>query len=239
MNNNRPYCLSIAGIDPSAGAGLLSDIKTFECLKVYGLGVTTATTIQNDDEFIGVNWCGSKEIEQQLVCLSRYSVKAIKIGLIKNLEHLELVVKKTKLLFPDAYIVWDPILKASAGYTIHEKIDIKQDLLNILDLITPNSMEFKSLDLKEKNILSSILLKGGHSETEKGVDHLFVSGNKHTITGEAYTKDYEKHGSGCVLSAAITVYLAMGFSLLDSCIQGKRYVESFLKSNQTKLGYHS
>ena len=82
----RPYALSIAGFDPSAGAGLLADVKTLEASGVYGLGVCTALTVQNDVAFERVNWVSAADIRDQIrILLVRFRVDFIKIGLVESL----------------------------------------------------------------------------------------------------------------------------------------------------------
>ncbi|NJO87932.1 MAG: hypothetical protein HC831_02450 [Chloroflexia bacterium] len=89
MRNERPYCLSIAGFDPCAGAGVLADVKTVEQLEIYGLGVVSALTYQNENNFEGLEWMQFFDIKKQLLPLLKYPVKAIKIGLIKDFALLE------------------------------------------------------------------------------------------------------------------------------------------------------
>ena len=89
MTVRRPYTLSIAGYDPSGGAGVLADIKTFESIGVYGFATTTCITYQNDKQFEGINWLSKKKIKNQLYpILNKYEIDHVKIGLIKNLEIL-------------------------------------------------------------------------------------------------------------------------------------------------------
>jgi len=81
------------------------------------------------------------------------------------------------------------------------------------------------------------LLKGGHNKTKKGYDYLYTDGKCYEL--EPNKKDiFEKHGSGCVLSAAIVANLALGFDLKTACIKAKEYVEQFLNSNHSLIGYH-
>ena len=89
MKSNRPYCLSIAGFDPTAGAGVLADIKTFETLDVYGMGIITSNTLQTDTLFIHVDWIDIETIKKQLkTLLNTYDFKTMKIGLIKDFNTL-------------------------------------------------------------------------------------------------------------------------------------------------------
>jgi hydroxymethylpyrimidine/phosphomethylpyrimidine kinase len=86
MQDKRPIVMSIAGMDPSAGAGLLADIKTFEQHKVYGLGISTAQTLQTDNQFFSIRWEETDDILEAIEkMLSNYEVKAIKIGIVKNI----------------------------------------------------------------------------------------------------------------------------------------------------------
>src|ERR1035437_5718713 len=96
-NGNRPFVLSIAGFDPSAGAGVLADVKTFEACGAYGMGVVSALTYQNDVSFEKVEWLElSQIIEQIKVLQKRFQFDFIKIGLIENLEVLNGLISYLK-----------------------------------------------------------------------------------------------------------------------------------------------
>ncbi len=237
MHTCRPYCLSIAGFDPCGGAGILADIKTFEQLGVYGLGVCTAVTYQNDTRFEGLHWLEADEIRRQLEALAVYDVQVVKIGIVENIERLEAIVNWVEGLFAGCRIIWDPILKASAGFSFHSALKLDIRLLKRLYLITPNREEYELLGLDRFRELP-VLLKGGHRE-EKGVDTLFTLGKAKDIPGKPFSETDSKHGTGCVLSAAIAANLAQGSKLLAACKQAKHYVESFMKSNPLNLGYHA
>lgn len=245
----RPYVMSIAGFDPTAGAGLLADIKCFELLEVYGFGICTALTIQTDSDFLKNDWLGAAQIiDQMSPLLSRFRISAVKIGLIKDISVMLQVVTYLKKHAPDIRIVMDPVLKASAGYEFHDWQDGLKELQPVLkqiDLITPNYPEMMSLGGKQEvfataeawAVYAPVLLKGGHLEAHTGTDYLFAHGNIHELKPRS-TRIYQKHGSGCVLSSAIAAQLAKGFSLTEACILAKEYVEQFLNSNQSLLGYH-
>lgn len=246
----RPVTLTIAGYDPSGGAGVLADIKTFEALGVYGIAVITGNTHQNDIEFNGVTWLDKKEKKKNIVLLAaRFPVKAIKLGMHRNLKDVLNSIKLCQKYFPNAKIVWDPILAASAGFNLDIKIqkEVLIKILSPLSLITPNQIEvFKLGDSKDARKAAShlsencpVLLKGGHSSDKKiSPDYLFVKGKVKKEYASARIKGPGKHGSGCVLSAAITVSLAKGDSLEIAVAKGKEYITRFLKSNDTLLGYH-
>lgn len=254
----RPYVISIAGFDPSAGAGLLSDMKTFEAHQVYGFGVCTAMTIQTDTAFLKNDWLEKEHLLAQLqALLEKFPIQAVKIGLIKDLETLLAVCDCLISFDPQIKIVLDPVLKASAGYNFHDWTSgsvIFKNVLKRLYLITPNYLELQSLmgadqdnqkDVKavEQLCLSwsldcAVLLKGGHHPLTPGTDYLFHKNERLEFhSGSAVV--YPKHGSGCVLSSAITAQLALGNSLQKSCRFGKEYIERFLNSNTSLLGYHN
>ncbi|MFY9151484.1 MAG: bifunctional hydroxymethylpyrimidine kinase/phosphomethylpyrimidine kinase, partial [Prolixibacteraceae bacterium] len=136
--------LSIAGFDPSGGAGILADIKTFEANQVCGMGALSALTFQNDILFEGLKWIEADEILQQVAVLQkRFEFSVIKIGLIRDLEVLKVVVKAVKKVQPGILIIWDPIVKASAGFQFHGSFEREQlfSVLENIDLITPNTEE--------------------------------------------------------------------------------------------------
>jgi Hydroxymethylpyrimidine/phosphomethylpyrimidine kinase len=239
MQHQRPYVLSIAGFDPSAGAGILADCKTFEQHKVYGLGVCSALTVQNDRAFFSIQWLSARQIMEQLQPLS-FNIIACKIGIIESLQTLLEITSFLKHRNPSIKIVWDPVLKASAGYSFHHKIAVHQleQVLSSIDLITPNFNEWQHLQAISSNAFPcAVLLKGGHRPDETGVDTLYENGREITIPN-GIKKASPKHGSGCVLSAAITAQLALGLSLQQACAKSKQYIETFLNSNESLLGYH-
>jgi hydroxymethylpyrimidine/phosphomethylpyrimidine kinase len=241
--------LSIAGFDPSGGAGILADIKTFEANHVCGMGVLSALTFQNDIVFESLNWVETDEIMKQVAVLERrFEFSAVKIGLIVNLDVLEVVVKALKQTQPGCRIIWDPIVRASAGFLFHGHFEREQLLRALEDcfLITPNTEEAIFLagtdnPMEAAKLLArycNVLLKGGHSKEEPGVDTLFRQNTVEKIL-PAGKEVFPKHGSGCVLSAAIAANLAKGYDLIAACRNAKIYVEQFLSSNQTLLGTHN
>ncbi len=250
MLEERPYVISIAGFDPSAGAGVLADIKTFEQHGVYGFGVSSALTVQTDSDFLSLEWIGADQILNQIKpLLSKFNISACKIGLIENSQVLLKITSYLKSINPTMKIVLDPVWKASAGYEINnwkkDLATLKKSLVHV-DLITPNLDEMKILSESSDLILSAILwarecpvlLKGGHNETDPAVDFLFEKEDIFEIRAPMISS-YPKHGSGCILSSAIASNLAMGFPLLIACKKAKTYIGKFLNSNPTLLGYHT
>lgn len=234
----RPYVLSIAGLDPTGGAGILADIKTFEQIGVQGFGVSTATTYQTEERYFGQHWMDLEQVIFQIdPLLDRYSIEFIKIGLIENFEILDKLIQylRSKGTY---YIVWDTILSTSSGTQIHEDTTNLHKVLQEIDLITPNVPEALKL-FGTSNVekiayeRASVLLKGGHDNFH---DILVEENNITQFPGEAI--EWKKHGTGCILSAAIVAYLGLGFSLTESCEKAKKYVENRMNSNSSLLAFH-
>ena len=240
------FALSIAGFDPCGGAGILADIKTFEANQVYGLGVCSAITFQNDNSFVGVDWLSFEQIKSQLDPLfSKYFIDTVKVGLIASLEVFDKLIYYLKQKNKGIKIIWDPIIKASAGFEFHSKVN--QVLLNkILDnifLVTPNWPEAQVLfgtceksKIKDK-VNCAVYLKGGHNMTSCAIDYLFDK-NMDLHFEAPWIENGEKHGSGCVLSAAITANISKQQSLNQACANAKKYVSLFLGSSENLLGSH-
>jgi hydroxymethylpyrimidine/phosphomethylpyrimidine kinase len=248
MPTSRPYALTIAGFDPSAGAGVLADVKAMEASGVYGLAACTALTVQNDVAFERVGWVGLADIQDQIrLLLARFSVDFVKIGLIESLPLLLELISWLKAQNPTVRIIWDPVLKATAGYEFHARPD--PDLLHAicceLALITPNRPEALRLlpaaspETAAETLAAwcPVLLKGGHADGDFATDVLLTPEGRLPLTTPRLPHG-EKHGSGCVLSAAILARLALGDDLPEACWQGKAYTTAFLGSNDTLLGYH-
>jgi hydroxymethylpyrimidine/phosphomethylpyrimidine kinase len=243
----KEFVLSIAGFDPSGGAGLLADAKTFEQMGVQGIAVNTANTIQNEDSIEYVDWLDDDVIFDQMEALKDYPIKAVKMGLVGNGKLFGEILEKVNKLWPDAFIVWDPILESTSGFIFHESrsSDYWKRNVDKIHLITPNVYEMQALsgiedEIKAAKVWSkkcSILLTGGHSKTSIGKDLLVRGGESVEIVGNG-KKLHEKHGSGCVLSSAIASELAKGNELEDACRLGKEYIEKFLGSNDSLLGHH-
>lgn len=247
MAEDRICVLSIAGFDPSGGAGILADIKSFEANKVCGMSAVSAITFQNDTEFDSVKWVTTNDILKQVSVLQkRFEFNFIKIGLIKDLKTLNEII--SFLPIANCKMVWDPIIKASAGFEFHNNFNKEKMflLLKNIFLITPNTDEVKFLTginnpmeaAKELSKHCNVLLKGGHSVEEQGVDYLFTQTKIEKIVPTQNNNISQKHGSGCVLSSAIAANLAKGNDLITSCRNAKKYVEQFLASSPTLLGVH-
>jgi hydroxymethylpyrimidine/phosphomethylpyrimidine kinase len=246
MTNN---VLSIAGFDPSAGAGVLADVKAVETNGAYCFGVVSALTYQNESEFDAIEWIDEAKILRQIETLLRkHKFSVLKIGLIQNLNILFNIIEYIKQAIPNIKIIWDPILKASAGYEFHSTINRKlfDNIIESIFLITPNIPESeilfntiiptelqKILDRKSCNIL----LKSGHATGNEATD-LLISANEIFEINAKRIADAQKHGTGCVLSASIAAYMAVGYDIVTSTKRAKVYMNNYLISTDGLLGIH-
>jgi len=248
MSENRPFVLSIAGFDPSGGAGVLADIKTFEQHHVNGFAILTANTIQSENEFHTIQWTDLSFVIRSIETLFQsHKIKVVKIGIVPSLHYLNRLLSTIKLLSPTTQIVWDPVLKSTSKFefmNIEDHLGLNK-ILSKIDLITPNYNEIEVLFpgfitdklWLQNEIPTSVLLKGGHNISKVGFDQLFLK-NEIIDLPPSVTKCYEKHGSGCVLASAIAANLALGQTLKEACKNAKIYIEKYLSSTSNLIGYH-
>lgn len=249
MSENRPFVLSIAGLDPTGGAGILADTKTFEQHQINGFAIMTANTIQTESTFFEIQWTDLNFVIRSIETLfGKYQIKAVKIGIVPDLNFLNEILSVIKSLSPTTKIVWDPVLKSTSRFEFMKVENNNYDLntaLSKIDLITPNYHEMKLLfpdfiqddgNLKT-GITTALLLKGGHHPATIGIDRLYLK-NKRVDLFPSDMECFEKHGSGCVLSSAIAANLALDQDLEIACRNAKIYIEKYLSSSSTLIGYH-
>ena len=248
--NEHNYILTIAGHDPSGGAGITSDIKTFEAHGLYGLSVCTAVTIQNDVEFKDCIWMDTEVVLSQIeILFDRFKIPVVKIGIVQSWVVIQQIINRLHILDPSIKIVLDPIFKASAGFDFHSNED--QNLLDSIwekcFIITPNYEEIQNLypnldiedTLEHISSFTNIYLKGGHRKDKKGWDELYHSKIVMLNIPPSIKITKEKHGSGCVLSSSLSANLAKEIALEDAAINAKYYTEVFLNSDNSILGKHN
>ncbi|QDO94857.1 hydroxymethylpyrimidine/phosphomethylpyrimidine kinase [Formosa sediminum] len=248
--NTKTYILTIAGLDPSSGAGITSDIKTFEAHGLYGLSVCTAVTVQNDIDFKDCIWIEESVIINQIkILFERFTIAVVKIGIIESWDVLLKVTNTLLTLNPNIKIILDPILKASSGYDFHQQTNLETftQILEHCYFITPNYDEIQKL-LPNKSISetiafisqkTNIYLKGGHRNDKKGWDEIYHSGIVQVNFQPGVQTIQDKHGSGCVLAAALASNISKALVLEDACRLAKQYTERFLNSNNSLLGTHN
>ncbi|MDH3610521.1 MAG: bifunctional hydroxymethylpyrimidine kinase/phosphomethylpyrimidine kinase [Nitrosopumilus sp.] len=241
--------LSIGGSDPSSGAGIQSDVKTFATLNVYGLTIITAITSQNTSKFGMIQPVSKKLLKAQLDSIfSDFKIDGIKIGMVYNAENIKLIYDKIKSL--SVPIIVDPVIISSTGGKLIQKSaikDFKKYLIPIATVITPNKFEaefISKIKIHSKKSLQkvvkefqgmgtkSIIITG--LELKKNIMTDFV------VTENQYFMENKKinmsnHGSGCNYSASMLFALAQDKSILESAKFAKRFTFDSIKNAQ-KIG---
>jgi len=244
-----PNVLSIAGSDPSGGAGIQADLKTFGALGCYGMAAITALTAQNTLGVASVHIPPADFIAQQIAMIfADIDVAAIKIGLLPSAEIVEAVAGELARQ-KSCPIILDPVLVATSGDRLGADdvpAAIIKHLFPLVTLITPNIAEASVLagypppqDLTEVRLLApsllekgarAVLLKGGHLEGESADDLLFEASGE-TLFSAPRVKAGKTHGTGCTLSSAIAAYLAQGLDFVEAIKAAKAYLTSALKAS--------
>ena len=243
MADKLIHALTVAGFDGSSGAGLVADIKTMAHFGVYGQAVCTALTQQNEEEFVAPGWVIWDRIEAQLGTLfKKHKFKYVKIGLVEKARTLKRIVEFVRNESPDAFIVWDPIASASAGFHFMRETDKFIPVMKSIDLVTPNQDEFAYLGLGLAESSSEIhmghdfavLLKGGHARGKEAVDTLWYKDDLYKFRSPRLPGK-GKHGTGCHLSAAILANVALGKDVPEACEIAKGYMNELLQSGEGRL----
>lgn len=259
-NKHYPTVLTIAGSDPSGGAGIQADIKAISATGSYAASAITAVTVQNTVGVTAVHDVPVGIVRGQIsAVLGDVGADAVKIGMLSSSE-LVLAVKDALLSFRTSVpgvsnIVLDPVMVATSGDRLitEEAVEILSgSLAPWARVITPNIPEAEILagcsitsgkDLPEvaaflSSRLSSIsggkvsvLMKAGHLEDEMLVDYFFNAEEGHIVPLRAPRVDSRNtHGTGCTLSSAFASFLAQGFSLDEAAARAKQYVTEAISS---------
>lgn len=238
MGKDLPVVLSIAGSDPSAGAGIQQDLKTMTALGCYGATVITAVTSQNTIGVQGVMPVPAEVVRSQMrSVLDDMNVKAIKIGMIPNMDVAKVITEelrtwKAKDINRDCGIVVDPVMVSTSGTRLMSEDCIEyvqSNLFPLCTLVTPNMPEAEILPPPYP---TNFLIKGGHAQGDDMTDTL------HCIDGTTYTYATKRittknlHGTGCTLSSAIACGLAQKKSLPDAVQLGKDYITSAIEAGK-------
>lgn len=242
-----PILLTIAGFDPSCGAGVAADLKTFAAHNCYGVAAVTALTVQSTQGVKAVHATPAAQLRAQIDALAEdVSIAAVKIGMLANRGNAAVVTE-----FLDhhkfAHVVLDPVFRPTAGN--EELLDtaglkfVRDELLKRVSVITPNIPEAEFLagmEVKDLNGMKAagqkliemgaraVVVTGGH--LEKPIDVLCQGGEPEPFGGD-HVKSPNTHGSGCTFSSAIAAQLALGQQLRDAVILAKAYVTKAIEKS--------
>lgn len=244
--------LTIAGTDPSGGAGLHADLKTFAALDVYGMGAVTAVVAQNTRGVVCVEHVSPAMIRAQIdAVLSDILPDAAKVGMAGTAASISAIAASLghRPSFP---LVVDPVMVSTSGHRLlaeEAEEALIRDILPLASVITPNIPEaevlarragwrdalIESKDDMERAACAIasltgavIILKGGH-RAQDADDLLFLNGVPTWLSGHRVDTPHT-HGTGCTLSAALAAYLARGLSVIEAARAAKDYLTGALST---------
>lgn len=236
--------LTIAGFDPSGGAGISADLKTFAANNCYGVAAITALTVQNTQGVSEMRPVESALLKSSIEALMADGrIKAIKIGMLGNRANAD-VVKGVLDAASSIPSVLDPVVQSSSGKELLDAAGleyVRKHLLSRVSVVTPNMMEAASLTgMKVENLegmkaaaqkliemgARAVIVTGGH--LDKAIDVLWNGSGCQTFAGDKIKLD-STHGTGCTFSSAIAANLALGRQLADSIVLAKAYVTEAIR----------
>ncbi|MDH4029070.1 MAG: bifunctional hydroxymethylpyrimidine kinase/phosphomethylpyrimidine kinase [Nitrospirota bacterium] len=231
--------LTIAGSDPTGGAGFQADLRTFQSLGVYGLSVPSVLTAQNTSGVHSIHELTAEFVSEQLdVLLKDITPDAVKTGMLYSAEIISAVAAKIKQ-YSLRNLVIDPVTVSSTGVRLLEEkgLDVlKNSLFPLAAVVTPNIYEASVLagkeirtegDMKEAAVRlrgfgpDAVIITGGHLEGSAS-DLLFDGSEFFSIGNERLEGEFQ--GTGCVFSSVMTACLAQGHGVKESFIRAKEFV---------------
>jgi len=235
-----PRVLAIAGSDPSGGAGIQADLKTYAAFGVYGMTAITALTVQNTVGVTRVVLTDPAVVREQIrACLDDIGVDAIKIGMLGSAAIIRAVAEEIRSL--PVPIVVDPVMRAKGGDPLLEpeaEDAFRETMVPLATVITPNLPEAEALlgfpvrDRVEMRRAAralahqgvpAVLIKGGHLTDDQAADLLWYQAEENWLTAPRI-QTHHTHGTGCTLSSAIAAGLARGEAVAVAVAEAKRYV---------------
>jgi hydroxymethylpyrimidine/phosphomethylpyrimidine kinase len=243
----RPIVLSIAGYDPSSGAGVTADVKTIAAHGCYGVTCITALTVQSTRGVKRVDAIEGRLITETLEELANdMDIAAVKIGMLGSAEAARAVAAFLKRHRP-RQVVLDPVIRSSSGAELLSKealLVLKNRLLTMVSVITPNIDEAAALtglrinNIEEMNAAAlhlramgarNVIITGGHIDPPTDVISPESSADVIALKGKM-VMSRSTHGTGCAFAAALACKLAQGQSLVAAARAAKQFVETALRN---------
>lgn len=255
-HDNLACVVTIAGTDPSGGAGIQADIKAISATGCYAASIISVLVAQNTQQVTAIQEIPLKFIQQQIDSVfSDLKISAVKLGMLYQEKIIQLVASNLKKYQPP-YIVLDPVMISQTGHLLLKPRAISaliNELFGCATLITPNIPEAEALlknQINDPHTLQtaainlakqykvSVLLKGGHLKTSHSPDILYDYPQGKIYRFDAPRIDtINTHGTGCSLSSAIASYLAQGEDLFNAIFKAKHYLNNALiAAKDLKLG---
>ena len=248
-----PVCLTVAGLDPSGGAGIVADIETFSAFGCHATCAVTSLTFQNTTGVFGAIHQTAAAVRGQIEpILADYTVAAVKTGMLPTVEVIEetaRIIREHKL----SNLVVDPVVRSTSGFDLIDDDALRsliEQLFPLALIVTPNLPEAERItrmkietesditraarmmqDFGAKNVL----IKGGHllagnlnAADLRARDYLFTAEKTETFEAE-FINSNATHGTGCTLSAAMAANLAAGENLARAVEISKKFVTEAIR----------
>ncbi len=250
MATKHPNVLSIAGVDPSGGAGILADIKTMSALSAYATGVVTAVTAQNTQGVTGVVAIPTEFVVEQIDTLFKdVHIDAVKIGMLFDSDLIKAIAQRLRYWKPQ-YIVLDPVMVAKSGDALLNDdavSTLRTELLEMSTIITPNLPEAARLLESEaitndeqmqhaaerlwriKGEVGWVYLKGGHRENDDMAEDFLYNGSETIKLKSKRTKTKNTHGTGCALSSALAALLPVSEDVPSAARAAKEFISNAIE----------
>ncbi len=243
----QKVCLTIAGLDPSGGAGIIADIKTFSAFGCFAAAAVSSVTFQNTTGVFGAVHQDAASIRGQVdAVFDDLDVAAVKTGMLPTVS----VISETAAILTERSIrnlVVDPVVRSTSGYDLIDDEALRNLIENLFPLslvVTPNIAEAERISrvkIKSRDDIgqaakiilsmgaSNVLMKGGHlpetsAKKKMARDLLFSSSGGVQEFEAEYIETTSTHGTGCTLAAAITANLALGKDLAEAVSISKGFV---------------
>ncbi len=249
----QQVCLTVAGVDPSGGAGVLADVRVFSSFGVFPTAVISSVTFQNTKGVFGAVHQDADSVRRQLEAVfDDLRVSAVKTGMLPT----DGVIRATADVFRDRkadVIIVDPVVRSTSGFDLIDDAALRSLVRELFPqslLVTPNVPEAERISGRsissEKDVAAAakaildlgatnVLIKGGHAididaRDARARDRLFMSNGEMMVFESELRKTTSTHGTGCVLSAAITANCALGRSITESIKIAKEFVTEAIRT---------
>ena len=254
-----PNTLTIAGMDPSGGAGILADVKAMSALGAYACAVVAALTAQNTQAVTDISPVNPSFVRAQIDTLfADVTIHAVKIGMLGQTGVIEVVADRLGHFKPE-HVVLDPVMVAKSGDLLLEQKAVgalREQLLPLATMITPNLpeagvlLEMRSVETvremrrvaeRLRNLMTHdghrwVLVKGGHLPGNDTIDILHDGDQMIELPGHRIPTR-NTHGTGCTLSSAIAALIPQTTSIPEATKMGKNYlVQAILHADALRVG---
>lgn len=238
--------LTIAGSDPSGGAGIQADLKTFQALGVFGMSAITAVTVQNTQKVYDIQEIDAHIVYEQIVRLFEDAdIHAVKIGMVSGIPLIESIARALKSVQPPP-IVLDPVMISKSGYRLlspDAQAALIEHLFPMAEVVTPNIHEAEALTRRNIHSISEMksaareilklgakkaVIKGGHLGNEEAADILF-DGSTYRELSSPRIATLNTHGTGCTFSSAIAANIALGKDFYTAVSDAKIYITGAIR----------